>query len=116
MPSPARRANHTLSSFEPLGEDAPAAGQSSDVLLAWLHQGRHAGASDLHLKPDVPPRLRLRGALVPIEGAPVLDGHAISEMMKSLVADKADWSEFMLGRHELDLGLEFPDVGRLRIN
>jgi twitching motility protein PilT len=99
-----------------LDGEEPAGTEASGALLAWLREGRSLGASDLHLKPDVPPNLRLRGTLVPIEGAPVLDGRAISEMMKALVADKADWSEFMLGRHELDLGLEFPDVGRLRVN
>ncbi|HLJ58881.1 MAG TPA: PilT/PilU family type 4a pilus ATPase [bacterium] len=85
-------------------------------IVAWLRYGRTVGASDLHLKPGAPPNLRVTGALTPIEGAAVLTGQAISEMMGLLVGGKVSWSDFMLQRHELDVGLEPGGVGRLRVN
>jgi len=100
-----------------LDGEGPLEDAQPEVLLGWLREGRRRGASDLHLKPGAPPHLRLVGALTPIEHAPVLDGRLISDLMRSFVGGKADWTAFMTtGPHELDLGLGHPEIGPLRIN
>jgi len=97
-------------------ESAETDGEKLAQVMGWLKLGRAQGASDLHLKPSAPPCLRLSGDLNPIENAPVLDGPMVAAMAAPLVAGKANWRDFLFTTHELDVGVEFPDVGRLRIN
>ena len=79
-----------------------------------LRMAVQAGASDLHLKPGLPPMLRHRGRLEPIPGQPALSTNEVRELIYS-VLDDTRRKEWELSR-ELDAGLEIRDIGRFRIN
>lgn len=99
------------------GPHAEVAGaQTARALLDWLAEGRALGASDIHMAPGAPPMLRVNGDLVPSDGAAPLDGGTIADMLKPLVAHRAEWSRFAFEHRDLDVGLELPDLGRVRVH
>ena len=71
-------------------------------------------ASDLHLKPGLPPMLRRRGRLEPIPGREPVSALDVRELIFSLL-DDARRKEWELN-HELDTALEVRDLGRFRLN
>jgi twitching motility protein PilT len=86
-------------------------------ILEWLAEARRRGASDLHLVPGAPPHLRVRGDLEPLDGLPELRPEDMGALVEPLLdGAQASWSDFLMVRHEMDLGVDLPEVGRLRVN
>jgi twitching motility protein PilT len=82
----------------------------SEILLAVVRQK----ASDLHLTAGAPPMLRVRGALVPMEGLPHLTPTDTREIVYAILNStqrqrlETDW--------QLDFAYSVPGVGRYRVN
>jgi twitching motility protein PilT len=72
------------------------------------------GASDLHLVTGMEPRIRVRGALEPVEGWPVLEAARLAAMLEEL-AGAERWREFA-GSGDLDFAYGLGGVGRFRAN
>jgi len=78
-------------------------------LLAHLAE---QGASDLHLKPGAPPRLRVDGQLQPGAGEPLTAPEV--EALARAALDDVRWAE--LGRSgQTSSGLSVPGLGRFRV-
>jgi twitching motility protein PilT len=82
-------------------------------LEALLAEASRRGASDLHLTRNMPPILRLDGRLVPMDLAP-LTHEDLDRLIKGMLTpqQRARFTE----EWELDLSVEYPDVGRFRVN
>jgi twitching motility protein PilT len=78
-----------------------------------LAEGRHRGASDVHLAPGLPPVLRIHGHLVHQKAPPLADAdvrHLIEKMLSE------GQLEMLQGGHDLDLAYEVDGIGRFRVN
>lgn len=71
-------------------------------------------ASDLHLAQGSPPKLRLHGEVVAVDGWHALDQDTIMNMMKEICEPKR-WMDFQ-GRGDLDFAYAFGDRARFRCN
>ena len=76
-------------------------------------------ASDLHLLVNIPPMLRLDGALRPITNYPVLSAQDVESMIYSLLTPEQ--KELLLANKELDFSYDFGKIsagqtGRFRVN
>ena len=82
----------------------------SDILLHVVNQG----ASDLHVTAGAPPTLRERGALVALEGYPVLTPTDTREIVYSILSNaqrqrlETEW--------QLDFSYSIPGYARFRVN
>ena len=82
----------------------------SEILLAVVNQK----ASDLHITSGSAPMLRVRGSLVPLEGAPVLTPTDTREIVYAILNSsqrqrlETDW--------QIDFAYAVPGVGRFRVN
>ena len=72
------------------------------------------GASDLHLTVNMPPTLRLHGALRPLEDVERLDNDVLREMIYSILTQSQ--REQFEEEHELDTSHSIAGVGRFRVN
>jgi twitching motility protein PilT len=72
------------------------------------------GASDLHLANQLPPAIRIDGALRPIEGLPRLDNEHIREMVYRILTQGL--RERFEAERELDTAHTIMGVGRFRVN
>ncbi|MCH2172163.1 type IV pilus twitching motility protein PilT [Myxococcota bacterium] len=72
------------------------------------------GASDIHIKPGLPPMFRVDGALVPLKNADRLDPDDVKQMALSIMSpvQKARFDE----TREVDLAYGVSGLGRFRIN
>jgi twitching motility protein PilT len=92
---------------------APGAAFAKSDLEGLLSEAVRVGASDLHLTRNVPPMIRLDGRLIPLD-QPILSPEAVERLVKSMLSPEQrrrfeeEW--------ELDLSVEYPDVGRFRVN
>ncbi len=82
-------------------------------LTELLNFAKEQGASDLHIAPEMPPLVRIRGEMMPLEMAPLTgdDTHAalydiLSDVQKRVFEE----------RHDLDFAFELPDISRYRAN
>ncbi len=71
------------------------------------------GASDLHLKADTSPYIRIDGRLRKLHVQPY-NKDELAKMIKSVVTDE-DWSTYQ-DNHELDCALTIEGSGRFRVN
>ncbi|HEX2854189.1 MAG TPA: PilT/PilU family type 4a pilus ATPase [Opitutaceae bacterium] len=71
------------------------------------------GGSDLHLTVGLPPKARISGSLVALEGPP-LAANTMESLLKELVPERR-WNDF-LQRKDLDLAHEISGVARFRGN
>jgi twitching motility protein PilT len=71
------------------------------------------GGSDLHVCAGTPPRVRSRGALVPLP-VPPLDDRTVTELIRE-VAPPAVWNSFVRS-FDADFGYSVPGVARFRAN
>lgn len=76
-------------------------------------------ASDLHLMPDLPPALRIDGALVFLTNFSKLSKESVEQMIFSLLT--AEQKELLVTNKELDFSIgygggAYGDIGRFRIN
>ncbi len=70
--------------------------------------------SDLHLEQGQPPKIRLHGKLVQLEGYPILDGETMKSLMNEIL-DKERWDKFeCIG--DLDFAYSFKTGERFRAN
>ena len=82
----------------------------ADVLLEVMRRN----ASDLHITSGVPPMIRVRGRLIPLEGFPVLGGQDTREIVYSILNNdqrqrlETDW--------QIDFAYAIPGHGRFRVN
>ncbi|MCS7234998.1 MAG: type IV pilus twitching motility protein PilT [Armatimonadota bacterium] len=75
---------------------------------------KHKGASDLHLTVGIPPKLRVNGELVDVEGWPALSREDVHGMLYDILTDaqKARFEEHL----DLDFSVELHNLGRFRVN
>jgi twitching motility protein PilT len=75
---------------------------------------KERGASDLHLTVGIPPKLRLHGALVDVDGWPPLKKEVLHTMIYEILSDqqKAKFEEHW----DLDFSIELQSLGRYRAN
>ncbi len=78
-----------------------------------LSRALENGASDLHLTDGAPPMLRIDGKLAPI-GESLLNSDETRTMIYSLLNDEQ--KEKFETALELDLSVNFEDIGRFRVN
>jgi len=71
-------------------------------------------ASDLHLQVGLPPMLRVDGALVAVNGAPVLDEERVETLIFAILDDEQ--KQILLKDKEFDFSFAFGDLGRFRVN
>ena len=83
-------------------------------LPAILNLAVQGGASDVHVKPGLPPLFRIRGALVPARGAPRLAPEDVDAAVVSLTT-REQQAELARDR-ELDFAFSLPGLGRFRCN
>ena len=82
----------------------------ADVLLETMRRN----ASDLHITSGVPPMIRVRGRLVPMEGFPKLGGQETREIVYSILNNdqrqrlETDW--------QIDFAYAIPGHARFRVN
>ncbi len=82
----------------------------ADVLLETMRRN----ASDLHITSGVPPMIRVRGRLIPLEGFPVLGGQETREIVYSILNNdqrqrlETDW--------QIDFAYAIPGHARFRVN
>lgn len=94
---------------------ASVSGNTSGVSIeALLEECIRHNASDLHLQVNLPPILRVDGALQPMTSYPVLT----NEMVEQLVFSTLDANQKMIliKDKEFDYSFAFGDLGRFRVN
>ncbi|MGH9108496.1 MAG: type IV pilus twitching motility protein PilT, partial [Acidimicrobiales bacterium] len=79
-----------------------------------LRYAVRVGASDLHLTANMPPTVRLHGALRPLDGVPPLDPNTVREMIFGVLPQIQ--REQFEAQHELDTSHSVAGVGRFRVN
>ncbi len=102
---------------EPAGAGANGRGAATGMALHVDDLLRYAvgiGASDLHLTANMPPTVRLHGALRPIEDVGRLDNVALREMIFGILPQVQ--RERFEADHELDTSHSIVGVGRFRVN
>jgi twitching motility protein PilT len=82
-------------------------------LTAILAFAKDEGASDLHITPGLPPVLRLRGEVRPLE-MPPLSPDDTRLAIYDLLND--DQKKIFEERHDLDFAFEVPNLSRFRAN
>ena len=83
-------------------------------LDALLRAGVERGASDIHLKPDAPPILRINGRLEPQAELGVVSAEFMDGAARRMLPERR-YAELREGR-EIDIGYGVPGVGRFRVN
>ena len=83
-------------------------------LQAILNLAVQGGASDVHLKPGLPPLFRIRGNLVPAKGAARLAPEEVDGAV-GLLTTPEQQAELVRDR-ELDFAFALPTLGRFRCN
>ena len=87
--------------------------RSIDVgeLSPWLEALWENTGSDLLLVPGSAPRIRVNGRLVTLDGAPVLDGEHIDEIVQGILGPE----QKLLFEHHLDVDFSFTWLDRARL-
>jgi len=83
-------------------------------LDALLRAGVERGASDIHLKPDAPPILRVHGRLEPRPELGLVTAEFMSAAARRMLPDRL-YAHLLDGR-EVDAGYSIPGLGRFRVN
>jgi twitching motility protein PilT len=82
-------------------------------MMAWMEALVAAKGSDLHLKVGSPPRMRVDGNLVVLDG-PTLTPEAAETLLRELI--RPDLHEQFQRTNEADFAYSLPGVGRFRVN
>jgi twitching motility protein PilT len=80
----------------------------------FFRQMKEHGASDLHMVVGFPPLLRLRGELVPLDGAPVLTAESNREILFEILDQEQQAA--IENQRDFDKAYELEGVGRFRCN
>ncbi len=83
--------------------------EMSDLLQLTVDEG----ASDLHLRVDVPPMLRINGSLVPLD-TPDLNRDDTERLMKAIASDASQ--QELREQGGADFGFSFGDQARFRVS
>lgn len=84
------------------------------VIEALLEECIRHDASDLHLQVNLPPILRINGALVPITSYPILTNEMVRDLVFATLDE--DQQKILLKDKEFDYSFAFGDLGRFRVN
>ena len=87
--------------------------EAADLLRLLLSQSVAQDASDLHLRPDAVPKVRVKGELVDLECARLSAEEVTMAIEASMTAETL--ADFRV-RLEADYALVDPEVGRFRVN
>lgn len=90
-----------------------APGQIDPIAMKLLKKGVKLGCSDIHLSSGAPPFFRLNGSLAYTELPPLTPQQA--QVMAMGFMDERQQQQF-LHTHDIDFSLDFPDIGRFRVN
>ena len=82
-------------------------------MMAWLEALVAAKGSDLHLKVGSPPRMRVDGQLIALEG-PILTPEAAEGLLREVI--RPDLYDQFQRTNEADFAYSRPGVGRFRVN
>jgi twitching motility protein PilT len=82
----------------------------ADILVTVVQRN----ASDLHITPGVPPMLRIRGSLTPIDGLPRLTATDTREIVYSILNNSQ--RQRLETEQQLDFSYQVPSKGRFRVN
>ena len=85
-----------------------------DVLTKLLTKTIELGGSDLHLRVDSPPQVRIHGKLRPLEGYEVLDPEQARALATSFLSDHQK-QEFE-SKREIDFSIGIEGLSRFRVN
>src|SRR4051794_23407826 len=89
-------------------------GDARDVLTELLTKTIELGASDLHLRVDSPPQVRIHGKLTPLDGlAPLNEIDARNLACSFLTPSQKDSFD---QRREIDFSIGLEGVSRFRVN
>ncbi len=84
-------------------------------LDALLRKSVERGASDIHLKPDAPPILRIHGRLEAQPDLGVVSAEFMDAAARRILPERR-YTDLREGGREFDAGYGVPGVGRFRIN
>jgi twitching motility protein PilT len=84
-----------------------------DEFAAWLTELMNGDGSDLHIKVGTPPKLRISGALLPFDRAPLTDEETMQIALSIIPPDRRQRFETA---GEVDFAHSLRDVGRFRVN
>ncbi len=90
-------------------------GQAMD-LNALLRTAVDAGATDVHLKIEMPPIVRADGSLLPLEGHSALSEADLESILITITATNSTKLESFRETGELDVAYMSPDLTRFRVN
>lgn len=79
-----------------------------------LDQLSQMDGSDIHIVAGSPLTLRVNGNLMPMEGSPILEPQHCEALIYPLLTQEQ--KDYIKVNKELDLGYQYKDVGRFRIN
>ncbi len=82
----------------------------ADILLKVVEHK----ASDLHITSGAPPTIRVRGALVPLDGMPILTPTDTREIVYAILSSSQ--RQALETHWQLDFAYSVPGVGRFRVN
>src|SRR5688572_1792793 len=82
----------------------------ADILVTVVERN----ASDLHLTPGVPPMIREKGSLVPIDGLPRLSPTDTREIVYSILNNSQ--RQKLETEYQIDFSYSVPGKGRFRVN
>ena len=86
------------------------------LLLEWLSQTRHLGASDLHLSAGLPPMVRRLGQLQALNASPV-SANTVQQLLCSALPDWAHAHDCAdPHKQDHDTAVSVPELGRFRVN
>src|SRR5437764_404952 len=86
----------------------------NQILDHVLGAARQLGASDVHLKPGLPPVFRIKGDLRTLRDTPPLTAEVIGTFAVNLMSDRQ--REIFDKHHDADLSYGTPDGVRYRVN
>ena len=89
-------------------------GESQTSLIELLEKMIRLGASDLHLRVDTPPQIRVHGKMQPLEGYPILKPSDTKKLASEYLteAQKKQFEEKL----ELDFSIGVEGLSRFRVN
>ncbi len=124
LPTPSGGVTFAPLASDGKGDAASSAGPGGSRAEGTVEFGLHVddllryavsiGASDLHLTTDMPPTLRLNGALRPMEDVGRLDQYTLRDMIFGILPQAQ--RERFEAEHELDTSHTIAGVGRFRLN
>jgi twitching motility protein PilT len=82
-------------------------------MVAWLEALVAAEGSDLHLKVGSPPRMRVDGRLITVDG-PTITPEMAENLLREVI--RPDLYQEFQKRNEADFGYSLSGVGRFRVN